>query len=154
VPALALREDQSLWLHIPMLAGTVLTLGAYCVTSQSALGADRWWRVLLRLPWLVAITVGICVNQARAVIEGGIGHQSPFVRTPKLGAAADKPSWWRSARYRGVRDLVPVAELSLAIYLAGATALVIASGRPSAAPFFVLAGVGFAYVGVRSAAGR
>ena len=154
VPALALREQQSLWLHIPMLAGTAITLGAYCITSQTALAVDRWWRVVLRLPWLVAITVGICVNQARAVIEGVIGHQSPFVRTPKLGATAAKPSWWRTAHYRGARSLVPVAELSLAVYLGVASALVMADGRPTAAPFLALACAGFVYVGVRSAAGR
>ncbi len=148
VPALVLRPSsavETLALHLPALAFAALSLGAYCVTSQGALGRSRW-RAVSRLPALVAVTAGICVNQARAVLEGALGHQSPFVRTPKHGLVGPT----RRARYRGLRDLAPIAELALAAYFAGFVAVAIADGNWMVTPFLMLFASGFAYVGILS----
>jgi glycosyltransferase involved in cell wall biosynthesis len=153
VPALALRDrhglSESLAVDLPLLVLTTGTIVAYCVTSQRALRAESPWRVGLRVPMLIAVTAGICVNQARAVIEGLCGLESDFVRTPKHGIVA-RGQAWRRARYRGARSLVPLAELALAGYFAFAVVCAIAAGRPLALPILGLFFAGFAYVGVRS----
>ena len=99
----------------------------------------------LLVPAVVAVTVGICVNQARAVIEGAVGYRSAFLRTPKAG---DAPP--RQTAYRGLKTLVPVAELALAAYFAAATVAVIAIGQILAVPICATFALGFGYVAVET----
>ena len=58
------------------------------LVAQVATGGD-WRRALLWMPALIALGIGLAVNNTRAVIEGLMGKRSEFVRTPKLGAAAE-----------------------------------------------------------------
>ena len=37
----------------------------------------------------MALGIGICAVNARAVVEALLGFRSPFVRTPKFGARGD-----------------------------------------------------------------
>lgn len=150
-PALVLRRGTSgeaLWLHLPMLLGTTVTLGAYCLVSQRALGRGVWQAILL-LPALVAILAGISVSQARAVLEGALGRRSGFVRTPKLGLGPGQ-RLPRGTRYRGRRGITPVAEVALAIHFAVFFALACAGQRWVAAVPMALFALGLAYVGVQS----
>jgi len=150
VPVLAIREWQfQPWLDLPLLVGTTGVLAGYCLTSQRVLSREGALRVLLRLPVLVAVTAGISVNQTRAVLEGAIGHRSEFVRTPKHGITARGQSWL-DKKYRGLRSLVPFAELALALYLLVAFTAVVAAGRWTAMPILGVFAAGFAYVGTLS----
>ena len=158
VPVLVLApEAQPHWLELSVAAalalGTAGVLAAYCVTSQWSRGPRRALSVLPWLPVLVAVTAGISVSQSRAVIEGAAGHQSPFVRTPKHGLVTRGHPWWRR-RYRGARTLMPVAEVTLAIYFAAGAAAAIVAGAWSALPIVGLFALGFGYVGIASATGR
>lgn len=142
VPALAVG-DRSAWpLELALMLGTVGTLAAYCATSQR-----RVLPALARIPALIAVTAGISINQSRAVIEGAIGHDSPFVRTPKHGVTRRGE---RPRRYRSAVGLIPVAELALAVYFAGGVAAAIAFDRPLAIPALAIFAAGFAYVGLLS----
>jgi len=152
VPPLLLETGGALaspWLALALAVGTTGTLAAYCVTSQRVLGRESVVRTLLRLPVLIAVTAGICVNQARAVIEGALGFDSEFVRTPKHGIVQRKQGW-RGLRYRGIKTLVPFAELLLALYFAAAVVYAIHTGRLAALPILATLCGGFAYVGVQS----
>lgn len=158
VPALVLRPalpGETLWLHLPALLITLVTLGAYCVTSQRALNRNPWL-ALLYLPALIAITIGICANQSRAVLEGLMGTQSAFVRTPKHGLLDSRArrGMWRHMRYRGLRDLMPIAEMALAMYMLVALVIIAVDQRTWVSPFFVVLWTGFAYIGVNSALRR
>lgn len=150
-PALVLRPadvTDNLWFHVPMLLGTGLTVGTYCIISQRALGRSVA-RTLLHLPALIAVAAGISINQARAVVEGALGHSSEFVRTPKSGLS-DKQRCWRRKSYRGLRNLTCLAELALAAYCAGFLVMLGASGRWMAAIPLALFASGLTYVGSRS----
>ena len=115
-------------------------------------------RGVASMPGLVAVTAGICVNQARAVIEGAIGLESEFVRTPKLGVTdrRDRPrlAIGGGAQYRGARDLVVVAELVLALAFAIAAAAVARTGAWTSAAVAGTFAVGFAFVGLSSLLAR
>jgi cellulose synthase/poly-beta-1,6-N-acetylglucosamine synthase-like glycosyltransferase len=147
VPALVLGGGGAGWLELPLIAGTLVSLAAYYVTSQVALGRPRPLGALVRLPVVAAVTAGIAVNQARAVLEGALGHHSEFVRTPKQGAT-------KRSSYRGPRTLVPVAELALAAFFAAACLLAAVEGRLAPLPILAVFAAGFGYVGLRSALGR
>ncbi len=69
----------------------VLGTAAAClfyVTSQRAQGIGLW-HTLGRLPALMSVGIGISVTNARAVFEAVVGHQSPFLRTPKYNGAKE-----------------------------------------------------------------
>jgi cellulose synthase/poly-beta-1,6-N-acetylglucosamine synthase-like glycosyltransferase len=147
VPALVFERGASVapWLALPLLCGTAVTMAAWCMTSQRALGRSGLW-ALAALPVYMAVTAGICVSQSHAVVEGALGHRSAFVRTPKHGDAGA----WRRKRYRGPRSLAPAAELCLAAYLAAALVVASLEGLALVAPILAVLAAGFGYVGVRS----
>jgi hypothetical protein len=43
------------------------------------------WSALKRLPLVLSLGIGLCVNQTRAVLEALLGAETEFVRTPKHG---------------------------------------------------------------------
>ncbi len=153
VPALLLRGSASAaetWLvHMPTLLVSAVTAAAYAGVSQHSLGRDDWRGALWRAPALVAVAAGLCVSQARAVVEGALGHQTPFVRTPKHGGAA-ATGRWRRLRYRGMPGPTCVAELFLGAYFAAACALGWVLGTWAVLPAFILLCAGFSYVGTCS----
>ena len=70
-----------------LVLGT-LAAAAFYVVSQRAQGFSIW-TTLLKIPFLMALGIGICAVNARAVVEALLGFRSPFVRTPKFGARGD-----------------------------------------------------------------
>jgi cellulose synthase/poly-beta-1,6-N-acetylglucosamine synthase-like glycosyltransferase len=149
VPAVLTRAATPA-IDLPFCALALVSLATYYVASQRAIAGARPGgarAAIARLPLLMAVGCGLCVNQARAVGEALFGKPSEFVRTPKQGSA-------RVAKYRGARTWVPVIELGLAIYLAAGAALAVRGGQWLALPFLVLFAIGFAYVGVFSLARR
>ncbi len=145
VPATLASGAMSAPVNVALLIGTVGTLAAYCATSQWVVARANPVRVLVDVPALIAVTAGICVSQARAVIEALVGKVSEFVRTPKHGIVGGRQPW-RHKRYRGARTLVPVAELAFAAFYAAALPLVPWPSVPICAAF----AVGFGYVGLAS----
>ena len=138
-------------LDVALLIGTVGTLAAYCASAEHSIGKSALAAVL-RLPALIAITVGISINQSRAVLEGAFGTSSPFVRTPKSGITSKKQR--APSRYRGKVGLIPLAEILLAGYFVLGAALAAHQGRYLALPALAIFAIGFAYVGGRSALRR
>ncbi len=151
VPALAWRDSPRLaspWIEGALALGALAVSAAYLVTSQravrGALGLREALAVAARAPAIMALTAGISIGQARAVVEGLLGRPSEFVRTPKQGSAP------RGAGYASPRSRLPVLELGVAAYLAAGLVHSIATGRLLAAPILAVFAVGFAAVGAAS----
>ncbi len=88
LPALRL-SDYSFSRPLLIVTGAFLFLSTFSPSilyfcSQRVAYAD-WKRRILILPVLVAIGVGIAVNNTKAVLEAVSGRKSGFVRTPKYG---------------------------------------------------------------------
>jgi cellulose synthase/poly-beta-1,6-N-acetylglucosamine synthase-like glycosyltransferase len=151
VPGLVLAGAQHpSWLDLPLMLGTGGVLAAYCLTATRGRSP---WVLVYELPLLIAVTAGISVSQSRAVIEGALGLESEFVRTPKHGVVA-RGQAWAGKRYRGARTLIPIAELALAANFAAAVAVTAATGAWSVLPIAAMFAFGFGYVGVRSLSSR
>jgi hypothetical protein len=101
------------------------------------------------MPWLIALGIGLSLNNARAVIEALLGHGSDFVRTPKHGITKKGDSWL-AKRYRGPRTWLALLETVFGVYLAAAVGLAAANGLVVTAVFVSLFAIGFLYVGVLS----
>ena len=97
--------------------GTGSALSFYIVSQRQI---RRGWAGTLRyIPPLMAIGIGIAINNATAAIEGFFCKAGEFVRTPKFGDQADRVGSWHKRlsgfRFRGSwRGLL---ELALGIYM-------------------------------------
>lgn len=119
----------------------------YAVAEKEAHG--RWWNKAWRLPLVMALGIGISINQSRAVFEGLFGNDVTFVRTPKAGDAGSAQAGAFTS-YRPSMGWTPFLELAMAVYLIVGAGFVIQSGWYASLPFLALFAVGFGYVGVAS----
>ena len=76
----------------------------FYVASQREIGMPLWQRIKY-LPFIMALGIGMCVNQAKAVIEAMVGYETGFTRTPKLGVQGKDKSWLKK-RYRTLRGRI------------------------------------------------
>jgi hypothetical protein len=113
---------------------------------------DRNWRDTIRyMPFLMGMGIGLAVNNTRAVLEALGGHESPFVRTPKLGLVeAEKASGAKKKTYRSRRSLQPFLELSLGLYFVVILFTTIHYRAWLGIPFTLLFLAGFLYIGTTS----
>ncbi len=138
-----------LLIDLPLFLGTTLSIASFYITSQREIRPLDWKRSLKRLPLVMSVGIGLCINQTRAVFEALFGHESEFVRTPKHGVR-ERFEHWTQRRYRAAKSLTPFVELGLALYFVVAIGFAAVGGHWISVPFLLLFLVGYAYVGVLS----
>jgi len=135
-------------LDLPFFAAATFSVVFFYAASQRELGR-RWWVWLPRMPLVLAVGIGLSINNARAVVEALMGYQTAFVRTPKHGVKAAGDSVARK-RYKAMVSLQPLVELAMAAYMTYGVAFLIDRGVYYSLPFLVLFQVGFGYVALAS----
>jgi hypothetical protein len=106
---------------------------------------------ILLLPLLLALGIGLAINNARAVLEALFNHSSEFTRTPKYGIVKKSQSW-RASRYTALKTALPLIELGFAGYFTIVLILAVMTSQWASVPFLLLFQGGFAYVGMASIA--
>jgi cellulose synthase/poly-beta-1,6-N-acetylglucosamine synthase-like glycosyltransferase len=111
------------------------------------------------LPLVLSMGVGICLNNAKAVIEALTGHETGFVRTPKYRVEEGGNSDWKNkmTKYHKKMNWLPYGELALGIWFTLAVIYVIYAaavdaqyGLLFAVPFLALFQFGFLYISLQS----
>lgn len=90
----------------------------YC-TAEAIVRPRRWWMVFPLLIPLLALGVGMAVNNAKAVLEAMLGRKSEFVRTPKFGGSQEGSLSIekRSRGYKAIKSVgVPLVELLFGLF--------------------------------------
>ncbi|MHA3772244.1 cellulose synthase family protein [Verrucomicrobiota bacterium sgz303538] len=131
-------------------AGSMPALVFYIV-SQRELHPQTWRRELVCLPALLALGIGLAVNNARAVLEAMLGHQSEFTRTPKYGIEKKTQSWKKS-QYIPLKSVLPFVELAFAAYFSYFLVYAVTHHQWLSVPFLILFQAGFSYVALCSLA--
>ncbi len=136
-------------IDLPLFFGTTLSIASFYITSQREI--DRGWRrTIRRLPLVMSLGIGLCINQTRAVLEALFVRRSgEFVRTPKHGVM-QRFERWTAKKYRASKTIVPLVEMLFALYFVVAIVCAAIGGHWVSMPFLALFLVGFAYVGVLS----
>ncbi len=140
-----------LWLAMSVLF-TILTFsaGTFYVVAQREI-KENYLAGILLVPFLMAIGMGISLANAIAVMEGLLGHQSEFVRTPKYGVSVDESSdqWKRRAgAFAHKTQWLPFAELAIGLYLLACVIISLWFNRAaSCVPFMLIFMFGYLYVG-------
>jgi len=154
VPSIWIRSDVAPWtiaaVDLPMFTMATLSVVAfYVIARREAMGS---WRGILRwVPFLMAVGIGLSINNARAVVEALGGHPSAFRRTPKYNLSPGETLAGR--RYRMTVNRDTWVELALAVYFAVATSMAILDGLWGAVPFLLLFEVGYAYTALSTLSG-
>ena len=159
IPSVHIRETAGwsflTWFDIPLFFFASLSHAWFFLYSQKLL-YGRVANKLPVLPLLLATSIGLSVNNGRAVIEALIGHVTDFIRTPKTGAltSAAQPSFKSlSSRvnYKAASALwADRLELCLAAIYASYLAWAISKGYFIVVPFLALFAIGFLFTGTHN----
>jgi cellulose synthase/poly-beta-1,6-N-acetylglucosamine synthase-like glycosyltransferase len=137
-----------LFLDLPLFITATISVSSFYMASQKEIGMPLGQRIKY-LPFIMALGIGMCLSNAKAVLEGLVGHQSEFTRTPKHGVTG-RQKGWNLKKYKGLTSALPLLELTFGIYLS--LSLWVAFDRQLlfSIPFLMLFQVGFLYVGLMS----
>ena len=137
-----------LLLDLPFFWTATMSVVLFYIASQREIGMP-WWKRVKYLPFIMALGIGMCVNQSKAVIEALVGYETGFTRTPKTGMRGRDRSWLGN-RYRTLLTAQPLLELALGAYLTSAIWFALDKGVYFSLPFLLLFQWGFFYVGLVS----
>ena len=99
------------------------------------------------IPMLMALGIGLALNNGIAVLEALVGHASTFERTPKYNIASRLDSW-RNKKYRAFScGWQIVLEVLLGAYCCCGMMFSLRFGVYASLPFQFLLFFGFAYMG-------
>jgi cellulose synthase/poly-beta-1,6-N-acetylglucosamine synthase-like glycosyltransferase len=124
--------------------------------QRELFGKEAGWKSLLYVPFLMALGVGVSLNNAKAVIEAiwsAIRHKpSEFVRTLKYGGTGRTRTNWRPQRLFSLTRLsMPILEVAFGCYMACCIYIAIRWGFGLASvPFLLIFASGYFYVGLNS----
>ena len=104
------------FVNVALFFMTSVAVCIFYMSAQIVVRPKSWWKELPYLPLLLTLSVGMAVNNAKAVLEAIFGHQSAFVRTPKYGVDRKEDrrhvSQLKRNGYRAIKSVViPVLEI-------------------------------------------
>ncbi|NQW29101.1 MAG: glycosyltransferase [Ignavibacteria bacterium] len=124
--------------------------------AQRAIHLD-WQRRLLLFPVFMAGSMGLAVNNTKAVFEAIIGKKSEFKRTPKYRIEQNDDQWKKNKYVQKKVGWIVVVELALAAYFLFGIVASVSYMEIAAIPFQLMFLMGFGTVGflsLRHALGR
>ncbi len=137
--------------NIPIFFFGSVSVVVFYLTAQKALRPGSWWKELPYLPLLLALGIGMSINNAKAVIEALFNHQTAFIRTPKYGIDQKKTDWKKSS-YKAMKTLTPVVELLFGFFFLFVVVEAAAKGNLTSAILLLPFPVGFFYTSLSSMA--
>jgi cellulose synthase/poly-beta-1,6-N-acetylglucosamine synthase-like glycosyltransferase len=139
--------QKAVFVDLPVFVFASLSVIVFYLAAQGAQTRWGWVKAIPYLPALLALGIGMSINNGKAVLEALFNQESDFVRTPKFGeekrasnGAIKKP------RYKAGKSLSMWLEAAVALYFTGLVALAIYRGQWMSLPFLFLFLGGFAYV--------
>lgn len=141
-----------LYLYFLLFSGATVSVMMYYGTVIKE-EQKKLWPGILYIPALMALGMGLSLNNGKAALEALLGYQSEFKRTPKYGAQKRGLPTHRKlyAIHTGKLHLL---ELLLAGYFAFGIVEIARTGIYTSIPFFLLFLSGFAYIGLSSVRGK
>ncbi len=124
------------------------------MTSQRELYPD-WRRRILYFPIFMAGSMGLAVNNSRAILQGLVNRRSEFQRTPKY-RIENEQGHFQGKKYFDRHGPVTrfagtgILELLLALYSLAGVVISLRFAEFAAVPFQLLYCCGYAYIGVLS----
>ena len=140
-------------IDIPIFLAASVSVAVFYICAQRELHPRTWMKEILFLPCLLALGIGLSLNNARAVLEALINHKSDFTRTPKYGIER-KSQPWRSCKYRPLKSTLPLRNWPSPFISATSWWFAIAHRQFFSVPFLLMFQGGFLYVCLSSFGSR
>jgi len=140
---------RTLLIDLPIFLAASVSVAVFYICAQRVLHPRTWLKEILFLPCLLALGIGLSLNNARAVLEALINHRSDFTRTPKYGIE-HRSQPWRACKYRPLKSTWPVVEMIFAIYFTYFVWFAIVHKQYFSVPFLLMFQSGFLYVSLSS----
>lgn len=103
------------WLELLIFVFTILSISLFYIISQFEL--YRKWLVTVReIPFLFSLGIGMCLNNASAVIDAFRDRKTAFERTPKYKIEKNDDQW-KGKAYTMKRKSLLIGEFYLFLYL-------------------------------------
>jgi cellulose synthase/poly-beta-1,6-N-acetylglucosamine synthase-like glycosyltransferase len=139
---------EMLLIDVPLFAAATASVINFYFVSQREAYPD--WRSRVKyLPLVMALGIGLAVNNTRALFEALFGEPGEFTRTPKYGIERTQDDW-QHKRYHQTMPIQPLIEIALGIYFTGTVLYAFANGIYGTLPFLMLFQFGFLYAGLMS----
>jgi len=152
LPAVHIRQEMGTsllaWLDLPIFAFASLSHAYFFMSGQKRLHG-RVMDKLFILPALLATSIGLGVNNGRAVIEALVGHKTGFVRTPKIGSQTNKKFLKNSYKAHSESWAMRL-EFSLGLLYSAFVIWAISQSYWIVVPFLLLFAIGFFYISIQS----
>jgi cellulose synthase/poly-beta-1,6-N-acetylglucosamine synthase-like glycosyltransferase len=155
-PAFLVRADHGgafgFFFDVSLFLAASASVVSFYVLSQREAYPD-WRRRLRELPLVLAVGIGLSVNNAAAVLRGLLRRGGEFERTPKHGLAT-RADGWLGRSYAGRKTMLAAVEILYGLAFVAAIAVAVDRHLWVSAAFFSLFAFGFLYVGVLSVGQR
>lgn len=126
------------------LIGTTFSVGLFYAICLRDLYPD-WKTRLKHLPIMIAVGVGMCLSNTKAVLLGLTGRPFEFLRTPKYSVVTRGNSWKKKS-YRSGNSKSGWLEAGFALYFGFAVTSAIRMNQWGSLPFIALFAFGYGYV--------
>ncbi len=144
-PRLEMRT--SVVLDLAVFAMATLSVCLFYLASQREINGFRGvFRAILYTPMLLCMGIGMCISNARAVLEGLLTRGGEFVRTPKYNIHENRDTFMAKKYRVSLKRIIPVLELLTGLGFAWVVCYSFAHRMYGAIPFQMLFLVGFLYV--------
>jgi cellulose synthase/poly-beta-1,6-N-acetylglucosamine synthase-like glycosyltransferase len=151
-PAMVVRYEmgwtEMLLIDIPLFAAATLSVFNFYLLSQREVYPD-WKSRVKYLPVVMAIGIGLAVNNTKAVIEALFGQPGEFTRTPKYGIERRQDDWQRK-KYHQSMPIQAFVEVAFGLYFTATVFYALSHGIYGTLPFLMLFQFGFLYLGLTS----
>ncbi|MBN1634846.1 MAG: glycosyltransferase [Ignavibacteria bacterium] len=109
-----------------------------------------WQNRIFYFPVFLAGSMGLSLNNTKAVLEGLINKKSEFVRTPKFKITGNSDSWHNKKYLTKKISFLTVLELLLCIYCFSGVVLSIIYAQIASIPFQMMFAFGFGAMAILS----
>jgi cellulose synthase/poly-beta-1,6-N-acetylglucosamine synthase-like glycosyltransferase len=140
---------EMLLIDVPLFAAATASVINFYLVSQREGYPDDWRSRVKYLPLVMALGIGLAVNNTRALLEALFGQPGEFTRTPKYGIERNDDAW-QHKKYHQTMPIQPLIEIALGVYFTGTVLYALANGIYGTLPFLMLFQFGFLYAGLMS----
>jgi cellulose synthase/poly-beta-1,6-N-acetylglucosamine synthase-like glycosyltransferase len=152
-PAMVVRHDmgwtEAMLIDVPFFAAATLSVfNFYLISQREAYPAD-WLSRVKYMPAVMAVGIGLAVNNTRAVFEALFGPSGEFTRTPKYGIERARDDW-QHKKYHQSMPIQPLIEIAFGLYFTGTVFYALTNEIYGTLPFLFLFQFGFLYTGLTS----
>ena len=152
VPLIFIKNSGSHDVYFAVMSLFVLAFVSsflFYMYSQKDIRTD-WRKRIVMFPLFMAGSMGLAVNNSRAVFEGLMNRKSEFVRTPKFKLESEKDSFVGNKYLTKKLGFSVIVEAILAVYCLIGVLSSIYFMELASIPFQVLFTLGFSFIAITS----